>query len=176
VLTSPPMGNPLWAPWRMEYILAPRARDQACIFCGVLAASADERRARLVVCTTERAFVVLNRYPVAAGHLLIVPHVHVDGLDGLESEDNDALFRLVRDAATRLRKAVKAEGLNIGLNIGASAGAGIAAHLHAHIVPRWTGDTNFMPVLADTRAIPQALEETRDHLVKYFDDVPGTIR
>jgi ATP adenylyltransferase len=160
----------------MEYILAPKARDQACIFCGVAGATADERRARLVVCTTERAFVVLNRYPVAAGHLLVVPHAHVDGLDGLEPEDNDALFRLVREAATRLRRALKADGLNIGVNVGAVAGAGVAAHLHVHVVPRWTGDTNFMPVLAETRVIPQALEDTRDHLVRYFDDVPGVVQ
>lgn len=169
------MGNPLWAPWRMEYILAPKNRDQACIFCDIEGAPGAELAERLVVCKTEHAFVMLNRYPFAAGHLLIVPYPHVESLDRLAPETHDALFRLVRDAATRLRRALKAEGLNVGLNLGAVAGAGIAAHLHAHLVPRWSGDTNFMPVLADIRVVPQALEATRAHLVPYFDDLPGRI-
>ncbi len=179
------MGNPLWAPWRMEYILAPKNRAvgdkprageagaEACIFCGIDALSPDELRDRGVVCTTEHAFVVLNRYPFAAGHLLIVPYAHAGGLEDLDPAVHDHLFRLVRESAVRLRRAVKAEGLNIGLNLGAVAGAGVAAHLHVHIVPRWSGDTNFMPVLADTRVMPQALSATRDHLVPHFEDVPG---
>jgi len=169
------MGNPLWAPWRMEYILAPKNRDPGCIFCGIDSAPDVERAERLVVCRTEHAFVMLNRYPFAAGHLLVVPYPHLESLDQLEAETHDALFRLVRDAATRLRRALKAEGLNIGLNLGAVAGAGIAAHLHAHIVPRWSGDSNFMPVVADVRVVPQALEATRAHLVPYFDDLPGRV-
>jgi len=167
------MGNPLWAPWRMEYILAPKDGSKACIFCGVDAAQADERRARLVVCTTDRAFVLLNRYPFSAGHLLVVPHEHQSGIEELDLETHDALFRLVRESCVRLRRALRAEGLNVGFNLGAAAGAGIAEHLHAHIVPRWSGDTNFMPVLADTRVVPQALEKTRDHLAPFFADVPG---
>jgi ATP adenylyltransferase len=157
----------------MEYILAPKDRSKACIFCGIAAASPDERRARLVVCTTEHAFVMLNRYPFAAGHLLVVPHVHRSDLEELDAETYDALFRLVRESSVRLRRALKAEGLNVGLNLGAVAGAGIAEHLHAHIVPRWSGDSNFMPVLAETRVIPQALEKTRDHVAPFFGDVPG---
>lgn len=167
------MGNPLWAPWRMEYILAPKDRGRACIFCGIDAASPDERRDRLVVATTARAFVVLNRYPFAAGHLLVLPYDHRSNLDDLDAETHDELFRLVRESCVRLRRALKAEGLNVGLNLGAVAGAGIAEHLHAHIVPRWSGDTNFMPVLAETRVIPQALEKTRDHVAPFFTDVPG---
>jgi ATP adenylyltransferase len=165
------MGNPLWAPWRMEYILGPKEPKQHCIFCGLGRADDAERAGRLAVCVTERAAVVLNRYPFAAGHLLVVPHAHTDGLDTLSPEDNDALFRLVRDSATRLERALKPEGLNIGMNLGAAAGAGIASHLHVHIVPRWSGDTNFMPVLADTRVVPQALEATRDHLRRFFSDL-----
>lgn len=156
----------------MEYILGPKGPADTCIFCGVQAASADERRARLVVKSTARAFVILNRYPFAAGHILIVPHHHTASLDDLSLEDYDALFRLVRASSTRLLKALKAEGLNVGCNLGAVAGAGVAAHLHVHIVPRWSGDTNFMPVLADTRVVPQALEATRDHLEKHFADLP----
>ncbi|MCC6555044.1 MAG: HIT domain-containing protein [Polyangiaceae bacterium] len=166
------MSNPLWAPWRIEYILAPKDRGE-CVFCGVASASEEERRARLVVASTRRAFVVLNRYPFAAGHLLVIPHAHVSSLDALDPADHDALFRLVREASARLRAAVRCEGQNIGMNLGEVAGAGIAQHLHAHIVPRWSGDTNFMPVLADTRVVPQALEATRDHLERFFQDLPA---
>jgi ATP adenylyltransferase len=165
------MSHPLWAPWRMEYILGPKGPADACIFCGVAGASAEERRARLVVVSAERAFVILNRYPFAAGHILIVPHAHTGAFEDLDPDDYDALFRLVRESSTRLRKALKAEGLNIGVNLGAVAGAGVAAHLHVHIVPRWSGDTNFMPVLADTRVMPQALSATCDHLARHFADL-----
>jgi ATP adenylyltransferase len=157
----------------MEYILAPKDRSKPCIFCGIETATPEERRERLVVCTTDRAFVMLNRYPFAAGHVLVIPFVHRSDLEELDAETHDALFRLVRESAVRLKRALKAEGLNVGINLGAVAGAGVAEHLHAHIVPRWSGDTNFMPVLADTRVIPQALEKTRDHLAPFFADVPG---
>jgi ATP adenylyltransferase len=159
----------------MEYILA--SKDHAtCIFCGIPGASSEELRSRLVVCRCERASVMLNRYPFAAGHLLVVPHAHVASLDELAEADHDALFRLVRDSARRLRSAVKAEGLNIGCNLGAVAGAGIAAHLHVHVVPRWSGDTNFMPVIADVRVIPQSLADTRDYLAEHFADLDGGSR
>jgi len=163
------MGKPLWAPWRMEYILGPK--DKACIFCGVESASAQELEERLIVCSTERAFVILNRYPFAAGHIMVVPYAHRSSLEELEPDDYDALFRLVRASSVRLRAALKAEGLNIGINLGAVAGAGVAAHLHVHIVPRWSGDTNFMPVIADARVVPQALEDTRSHLARHFADL-----
>jgi ATP adenylyltransferase len=92
-------------------------------------------------------------------------------LEELEADDADALFRLVRASSSRLTRALKAEGLNVGVNQGAVAGAGVAAHLHVHVVPRWSGDTNFMPVLADARVVPQALDATRDHLAKFFADL-----
>jgi ATP adenylyltransferase len=153
----------------MEYILAPK-EPKECIFCGIERADEEERRRRLVVCATPRAYVMLNRYPFASGHLLIIPYAHAAGLEELSNEDYDALFRLVRASTTRLRAALKADGFNVGCNLGAVSGAGIAEHLHVHIVPRWSGDTNFMPVLADTRVIPQALEATREHLEPYFAD------
>jgi ATP adenylyltransferase len=159
----------------MEYILAPKDRARSCIFCHVDDAPPPERRERLVVCATAEAYVMMNRYPFAAGHLLVVPHHHVSNLDDLDPAVHDALFRLVREAGVRLRRALKAEGLNVGLNLGSVAGAGIAEHLHVHLVPRWSGDTNFMPVLADTRVIPQALEKTRDHLAPFFADLPGVL-
>ena len=167
------MGNPLWAPWRMEYILAPKSRVEPCIFCGVRDASVEARQERLVLASTPDAFVMLNRYPFAAGHLLVVPHAHVSALEDLEPAAHDALFRLVRESAGRLRRAVNAEGLNIGVNQGAVAGAGVAEHLHVHIVPRWWGDTNFMPVVGGTRVVPQALEDTLEQLSRHFADLPG---
>ena len=167
------MGNPLWAPWRMEYILAPKDRSRPCIFCGVASASPDELRERYVLAVTEQAFVALNRYPFAAGHLLVIPHTHVEQLEDLDPAVYDALFRLVRESAARLRRAIEPEALNIGMNLGAVAGAGVAEHLHVHIVPRWAGDTSFLPVLAETRVIPQALDETLKHLAPFFADLPG---
>ncbi|MEZ4295872.1 MAG: HIT domain-containing protein [Polyangiaceae bacterium] len=164
------MHPPLWAPWRMEYILGPKDHG-ACVFCGVESAAEEERESRLVVCTGERAFVMMNRYPFAPGHLLVMPYRHVDSLEKLDDEEHDELFRLVRDASVRLKKAVRAEGLNVGCNLGAVAGAGVAAHLHVHVVPRWGGDTNFMPVIADTRVVSQALGDTRKHLLSYFADL-----
>lgn len=154
----------------MDYILGPKDHG-SCVFCGVEAAADDERRSRLVVCTGARAFVMMNRYPFAPGHLLVMPYRHVDSLEKLDAEEHDALFRLVREASVRLRKAVRAEGLNIGCNLGAVAGAGVAAHLHVHIVPRWSGDTNFMPVIAETRVVSQAIDETREHLLSFFADL-----
>ena len=170
------MANPLWAPWRIEYILSPKDRSRGCVFCGVAEASADELRARHVVCVTDVAFVVLNRYPFASGHLLVVPHAHVDAVEALDDTAYDALFRLLRESVVRVKRAFKPEGLNVGLNLGAVAGAGIAEHAHAHVVPRWSGDTNFMPVLADVRVVPQALDATLDHLAPHFADVPGRVR
>src|SRR6185312_2978615 len=117
----------------------------------------------------------LNRYPFAAGHLLVVPHAHVDALEALPDDVHDALFRLVRESVARLRRAVRPEGVNVGCNLGEAAGAGVKEHLHVHVVPRWSGDTNFMPVLADTRVVPQALDETREHLLPYFSDIPGNV-
>jgi ATP adenylyltransferase len=154
----------------MDYILGPKDSG-GCVFCGIDGAGPDERERRLVVCAGERAFVMMNRYPFAPGHLLVMPYRHVDSLEKLDDAEHDELFRLVREATVRLRKAVRAEGLNVGCNLGAVAGAGVAAHLHVHIVPRWSGDTNFMPVIADTRVVSQALTETRAHLVPFFADL-----
>jgi ATP adenylyltransferase len=165
------MGHPLWAPWRMEYILGKKGGN--CVFCHVDAASPEELRTRFVVCDTPRAFVILNRFPFAAAHLLVVPHAHVSSLEDLSLDDHRALFDLVRESTVRLRKAVRPDGINVGINLGAPAGAGIAEHMHVHIVPRWNGDTNFMPVLADTRVIPQALDATLDHLKPFFSDLPA---
>jgi len=165
---------PLWAPWRMEYVLGPKPKG-ACIFCVDPAATEVELSARLIVCATDRAVVMMNRYPFAAGHLMVIPRRHASFLEELDGDESRGLFEVVREACTRLRRAVRCEGLNVGINLGAAAGAGIAEHLHVHVVPRWNGDTNFMPVIADTRVVPQALDATRAHLATHFADLAESL-
>ena len=155
------MSENLWAPWRMEYILGPKGG--ACVFCE---ASDD-----LMLARRPRAFVCLNKYPFAAGHLLVVPTRHVSSLADLDDGEADDFFRLVRASVARLGAAVSPEGVNVGLNLGKAAGAGIAEHLHAHIVPRWNGDTNFLPVLTDTRVLPEYLETTKQRLAPHFTNL-----
>jgi ATP adenylyltransferase len=160
----------LWAPWRMEYVLA--KKDAGCVFCEYASLDVSRFAEAHVLAATADAFVVLNKYPFAAGHLLVVPNRHEGALENLTEDEHASFFRLVRDAAVRLKKAVSAHGLNVGLNLGRAAGAGIGEHLHAHIVPRWEADTNFMPVLADVRVMPQYLDATFHHLVPAFADIP----
>ncbi|NUO54228.1 MAG: HIT domain-containing protein [Polyangiaceae bacterium] len=169
------MSAPLWAPWRMEYILGPKSADKGCVFCLAQDAPDDELAKRLVVAQTADTIVMMNRYPFAAGHLLIIPRTHTSDLEALDDAAHASLHRVVRGSVVRLKQAVKCEGLNVGINLGPAAGAGIAEHLHVHVVPRWSGDSNFMPVVADKRVIPQALDETRKHLAGFFADLPGRI-
>ena len=156
--------RPLWAPWRIEYITGPKSNG--CVFCA--AASTDDDRASLVVERSEHCFTVLNTFPYAPGHLMVVPRSHVDGLGDLAEAEANELMRLARRAIEVLQEVMSPGGFNVGMNIGAVAGAGISDHVHLHVVPRWQGDTNFMPVLADTRTIPQALDATWELLVRSF--------
>jgi ATP adenylyltransferase len=156
----------------MEYILSDK-KGQPCPFCAYASAPESELRKSLVLVAAAHAFVVLNRYPFVAGHLLVVSNRHVSDIQDLSEAEHDALFRLVRDTAKRLSLAVRCQGVNIGINLGPVAGAGIAEHLHVHIVPRWSGDTNFMPVIADVRVMPQHLDATFERLAPHFADVPG---
>jgi ATP adenylyltransferase len=157
----------------MEYILS--KKEGGCIFCDYAALDASRFADDHVLVATEDAYVVLNRYPFAAGHLLVVPRRHEAELESLSEREHDALFRLTRDAASRLKKAVSAQGINVGVNLGKAAGAGIGEHLHVHVVPRWEGDSNFMPVVADVRVMPQHLAATFHHLLPFFADVPGRL-
>ena len=156
--------RPLWAPWRIEYITGPKSNG--CVFCA--AASTDDDRRSLIVERGEHCFTVLNTFPYAPGHLMVVPRSHVDGLGDLADEESNELMRLARRAIEVLQEVMNPGGFNVGMNIGAVAGAGISDHVHLHVVPRWQGDTNFMPVLADTRTIPQALDATWELLVRSF--------
>ncbi|MGH7932458.1 MAG: HIT family protein [Candidatus Binataceae bacterium] len=160
--TRPEVGTALprlWAPWRSGYITAVRRGSQRCIFCfGRLGESA--RRSRLVLYAGPLASVMLNRYPYNNGHLMIAPRRHVATLEQLSRAERGLIGELQAIAVERLRAAMKPAGLNVGLNLGRMAGAGFADHMHWHLVPRWEGDTNFMPVISSTRVLSQHLEES----------------
>jgi ATP adenylyltransferase len=133
-------------------------RPRGCIFCIAAAEERDEEN--LIVWRGERAFIILNRYPYNAGHLMVVPYAHVASLEDLPAETLTELMLLVNRSLAALRRAMSPEAFNVGANLGHAAGAGIVDHVHVHIVPRWEGDTNFMPVLADVRVIPEFLADT----------------
>ena len=162
------MTERLWAPWRMRFILGPK-QGSGCALCAY--AAAPIARDSGVLARRPEAFVVLNKYPYAAGHLMVVSTRHAGDLSGLPEAEHDALWRLVRATFERLRRAVNADGINLGVNWGEAAGAGIAEHLHVHLVPRWQGDTNFMAVLGDVRVMPEYLEATWDRLAPEFADL-----
>ncbi|PKO22329.1 MAG: HIT family hydrolase [Chloroflexi bacterium HGW-Chloroflexi-1] len=157
----------MWTPWRMAYILSDKEDD--CVFCDMLEAADD--RESLVLHRGERAFLVLNKYPYNNGHLMAVPYRHVDTLEALTAAELADVMALVTLGMRALRAAMQPEGFNIGVNIGKVAGAGVEDHVHVHIVPRWTGDTNFMPVFGEVRVIPQALCETYDLLKTAVDAI-----
>jgi ATP adenylyltransferase len=150
----------MWTPWRMPYIR--REHRPGCIFCDMLEAQDD--REQLVLHRSDLAFLVLNKYPYNNGHLMSVPYRHMDTLEELTPEETVDTMSLVNLGIRALRSTSRPEGFNIGVNIGKIAGAGVLDHVHIHVVPRWGGDTNFMPVLADVRLIPQHLSETYDEL------------
>ncbi|MBI4227529.1 MAG: HIT domain-containing protein, partial [Candidatus Omnitrophica bacterium] len=144
----------VWAPWRRRYLLAPKGRG--CLFCRARRARDDRRH--WVVHRTRHAVVMLNLYPYTNGHVLIAPNRHVGRLDRLTDGERVALWQLAGEFTRRLDRALAPHGYNIGANLGRAAGAGVVGHLHLHVVPRWIGDTNFMPVLSDTRVISDSLD------------------
>ncbi|MGI6209782.1 MAG: HIT family protein [Anaerolineae bacterium] len=144
----------------MEYLSG--EKPSGCIFCDALQQERDEEW--LVVYRAEQAFTMLNRYPYNNGHAMVVPNRHVASTELLTEDELLALMRLVNLTVAALRNLASPDGFNIGVNLGKSAGAGIEAHVHVHVVPRWQGDTNFMPILADTRVIPESLPDTRRRL------------
>lgn len=158
-------GQPLWAPWRVEYIESVRG-PRGCIFCEPVPPIAD--RERLILFRGRHVLVLLNRYPYAAGHLMVVPHAHRAKLHELEPEARAELFARVAESAEILEAVYACHGLNIGANIGSAAGAGFAEHLHFHVVPRWSGDVNFMTSVGEIRVIPTHLEHSYDRLLPAF--------
>ena len=148
------MVKQLWAPWRLEYVAA-ADEQEGCVFC--LSETGDDEE-RLVVHRGERGFVLLNKFPYASGHLMVAPRRHVGEFGELDDDEALELHRLAGQGLAALA------GYNIGWNLGRIAGAGIVEHVHLHVVPRWAGDTNFMPVLADVKVLPEHLSETRRKL------------
>lgn len=153
----------------MEYILG--TKSDACVFCPMAALPQAGSRDMLVLFVGRHNLLCLNRYPFASSHLLVIPKRHVSTFDDLTEIEYLDHARVVREAARRLKSAVNAPALNIGYNLGVAAGAGIADHLHAHLVPRWPGDTNFMPVLADIRVMPEYLADAYAKLAPHFLDL-----
>lgn len=145
----------LHAPWRIEYILGPKPRLETSLFTSI-AQSADDI-GNLVVVRDRTCYALLNRYPYNGGHLMVVPYKEVADLHGLTDEELSDLWKLARRCLSALTAVMKPDGFNVGINLGKVAGAGIEQHLHIHIVPRWNGDTNFMPVIANTGVLPEAL-------------------
>jgi len=150
----------LWAPWRVEYFSIDKSRDFL-----TEAAQASDDAVHLVIARRKNTFLILNRYPYAVGHMMVVPYRKVADVADLTEAERLELWELASLAEQLLRKVANAQGFNIGLNIGKCAGAGVADHLHLHVVPRWDGDNNFMPVLADTRLMPDALAAMHKKLV-----------
>ena len=168
----------LWSPWRLDYVTAEKPLA-GCVFC--LAAEAPAKaglaadgtgggaRDGLVVFRGVTAYVVLNRYPYNNGHLMVVPARHVATLAELSSDELQEVAALTQRAEVVLRQAYRLEGINVGINLGKAAGAGIHEHLHVHLVPRWSGDTNFMTVVGDTRVLPEDLASTAARLAPVFE-------
>jgi ATP adenylyltransferase len=154
------VAKQLWAPWRLEYI---EQADElpGCVFC-LAAAGSDEEG--LIVHRGGRAFVLLNKFPYSSGHVLVAPYRHVGDFGELEDEEALEVHRLAAQALGALAAVSRPQGYNLGWNLGRIAGAGVVDHVHQHVVPRWAGDTNFMPVLADVKVLPEHVAETRARL------------
>jgi ATP adenylyltransferase len=157
----------LWSPWRLAYLQEPQA--EGCVFCQ--AAAAKDDRENLVLLRGERVFLILNRYPYNNGHFMAVPYAHVPSLEALDAATLTEMMLLLNRGLAALRAAMNCDGFNVGANLGEAAGAGIAQHVHMHAVPRWIGDTNFMPVVGDTRVIPQTWLQTYDQLKAALEEL-----
>ena len=164
-------GNVLHAPWRMDYIRTldkpAAAGDGRCFLCDAAASqNADQRRDRLVLWITPYSVVLINRYPYTNGHLMVAPLSHDPDLELLTPEQMNDMQVQTSHAVRLLKRAVSAQGFNIGINLGRCAGAGVPGHIHQHVVPRWAGDTNFISVVGETRIVPQAISQLYDELLK----------
>jgi ATP adenylyltransferase len=151
----------IWAPWRLRYVTSAKSSD-ACIFCAKPVLGDD--RDALIVHRGERCFVILNLFPYTSGHLMVAPFEHLGRLQDIESVVTAEMMALAQRAMSVIEEVYDPEGFNVGVNQGRVAGAGVEGHIHLHVVPRWAGDNNYMPVLADTRVMPQSLEESYDAL------------
>ena len=155
----------LWAPWRMEYIQE-SSHEEGCLFCSLL--TQEDGPGNLILHRGQNVFIVLNRYPYTNGHMMVVPFTHKPSLEGLDDKTLLEMISLASEAFGLLHDAYNADGFNLGANIGEAAGAGVKEHVHLHVVPRWTGDTNFMATTSETRVLPEALEVTYQTLLELW--------
>jgi ATP adenylyltransferase len=158
------MADVIWAPWRMEFILG--HKSPGCVLCDYV--DVTPMSGELVLAQRPLAYVVLNKYPYTAGHVMVVPKRHVADATELSAVEATALWQLVQASIASLRAATDCAGMNVGMNLGRVAGAGIHEHIHVHLVPRWEGDNNFMPVVGDSRVMPEHLEQSRQRLCVAF--------
>src|SRR5438552_18722096 len=158
----------MWAPWRMAYILSGEEVADACIFCQFPSEGPARFREHHILCATDRAFAIMNKFPYNNGHVMVVPRAHVDNPAKLTAEDYLATTELLRQATQAVGTALQPQGFNLGMNLGRVAGAGIDQHCHYHIVPRWDGDTNFMPVVGEVKVMGEHMLATWDRLKPHF--------
>lgn len=154
----------LWSPWRLAYVTGTSDAYQ-CIFCDALARGEGES---LVVARGQHSFVILNLYPYNSGHLMVVPNRHVGSLAGLSAEEAAEVMRLTQASETVLTEVYQPQGINVGINLGRPAGAGVVDHVHVHLVPRWTGDTNFMSVVGNVRVLPEEVHQSAERIRPAF--------
>ena len=157
----------LWAPWRMEYILDSKESGDECIFCDLPRQKNDEQN--YIVFRSKLSFVMLNKFPYNNGHIMVIPYKHESDYTALDQDILADMQQLIQKSLIALKNCMEPHGYNVGLNLGRTAGAGIDAHLHYHIVPRWNGDTNFMPVISDTKVISESLEKSWQKLSREFE-------
>jgi ATP adenylyltransferase len=156
----------IFAPWRMKYI---ESHSDGCVFCRVQKEA--DGTGNLVIARGERAFVIVNRFPYTSGHIMVVANTHLPSLEDLDEATRAEMMELVTQCIRVLRKVYRPQGFNVGANIGEVAGAGVAGHVHLHIVPRWGGDSNFMSTVAETRVLPETLEETYQRVREMWESV-----
>lgn len=162
--------NRMWAPWRGEYITNPLSmHPDKCIFCEL--SSLEPSKENLVVYNGKEGFVVMNKYPYNNGHIMVIPKKHADSFDKLSDQEYNSLSKLLKLSVKVIHHVYKPQGCNIGMNIGRASGAGVDSHIHYHIVPRWNGDTNFMPLLSEVKIISEHILTTYDKLIKGFSEV-----
>lgn len=157
----------LWAPWRMEYILDEN-KHKSCLFCDMLGEGRTKDKKNLILYRGKHCFVLLNRYPYNSGHLMVLPYIHTPTFDGLSDKVLLDFIKTVDKSVSILKKVLRPDGFNMGLNFGKVAGAGLEQHMHLHVVPRWTGDTDSMPIISETRVMPEHLKKTYSKLKSFF--------
>jgi len=162
-------NRPLWAPWRIEFIRG--EKDNKCFLCDNEQKNPDSEEEALIIYRGKTCFVIVNRFPYNSGHMMVSPYRHIGDIEKLTVEERHELMDLSVNCKKVLQAAMSPDAFNMGLNLGNAAGAGLADHIHMHIVPRWNGDTNFMPVLTNTRCVPEALEETAELLRNTWETV-----